>query len=77
MAIARSFGNKDRQTNACRRVHRNNRDTMIEDMSDRLNARPLLKAHGTSSAYLMVATEAVVIGNVYAHHAIENLPSKG
>ncbi|URE41025.1 Dihydrodipicolinate synthase [Musa troglodytarum] len=48
MAMATSLGNKDRQTNAWRRVEESNRNTMVEDMTERLTARPLVKKHGTS-----------------------------
>ncbi|URD79137.1 TVP38 TMEM64 family membrane protein [Musa troglodytarum] len=69
-------GNKEPQTNAWRSVDTNSRDTMAEDMSERLRARPLLTKQGAASAYLMVASEAVVIGNVYDHHATENLQNR-
>lgn len=51
----------------------NNTETIVEDMNDRLRARPLLKKQGTCSAYFIVATDAVVMGKVYDHHATENL----
>lgn len=64
MAMAKSFGNKERHTNALRRVHTSNKETIVEDMSESRRARPLLMPQGTSSAYLMVANDAVVIGKV-------------
>lgn len=64
IAIAKSFGNNVCQTKACRRVETNNTKTIADDMKERVIARPLLGIEGTSSAYLMVATEAVVIGKV-------------
>lgn len=45
-------------------MEKNNTKTIVEDMNDSAKARPLLITEGTSSAYLMVAIEAVVIGNV-------------
>jgi hypothetical protein len=42
-------------------------------MRERLSARALLAKHGSASAYLTVASDAVVMGNVYDHHARENL----
>lgn len=47
--------------------------TIVDDTKERESARPLLIIVGTCSAYLMVATEAVVMGKVYDHHATENL----
>lgn len=47
--------------------------TIVDDTKERVSARPLLIIVGTCSAYLMVATEAVVMGKVYDHHATENL----
>lgn len=64
MAMARSFGNKDCHTNACRRVETKSTVTMVEDTTERLRAKPLLKKHGTSSAYLIEAKDAVVMGKV-------------
>lgn len=73
MAMARSLGNSDLQTNACRSVDTSSSDTIVVDMRERLSASALLVKHGSASAYLTVASDAVVIGNVYDHHAIENL----
>jgi hypothetical protein len=73
MAMARSLGKSDRQTSACRSVDTSSIDTMVDDMRERLSARALLAKHGTASAYLTVASDAVVMGNVYDHHARENL----
>lgn len=73
MAMARSFGNSVRQTKAWRRVEMNKMATIVDDTKERESARPLLIIVGTCSAYLMVATEAVVMGKVYDHHATENL----
>lgn len=64
MAIAKSLGNKVRQTKAWRRVETNNMETIVDDIKERLNARPLLMKQGTSSAYLIVAIDTVVIGKV-------------
>lgn len=64
MAMARSLGNKDRHTKACRRVETKSTATMVEDMRERPRAKPLLKKQGTSSAYLIVAIDAVVMGKV-------------
>lgn len=73
MAMARSLGNKVHQTKACRKVETNNTETIVDDMNERETARPLLRTEGTCSAYFMVATDTVVMGNVYDHHATENL----
>lgn len=64
MAMARSFGNKEHHTKACRRVEMSNKETMVEDMRERTRASALLMTLGTCSAYLMVANDAVVIGKV-------------
>lgn len=47
--------------------------TIVVDMNERAKANALVMKEGTSSAYFMVAIETVVIGNVYDHHATENL----
>lgn len=73
MAMARSLGNKVRHTKPWRSVETKSTQTIVEDMNDSAKARPLVMGEATSSAYLMVAIEAVVIGNVYDHHATENL----
>jgi hypothetical protein len=73
MAMARSLGKSDRQTIAWRSVDTSSSDTIVVDMRERLSARALLVKHGTDSAYLTVASDAVVMGNVYDHHARENL----
>lgn len=49
-------------------------ETMVEDKKESVRTSPLLMKHGTFSAYLIVAREAVVMGKVYDHHATENLP---
>lgn len=46
---------------------------MAEEKKERVSARARLGTQGTASAYFIVATEAVVIGKVYDHHATENL----
>lgn len=38
--------------------------TIVVDMKERVSTKPLLKTVGTCSAYLMVATEKVVMGKV-------------
>lgn len=73
MAIARSLGKRVRQTKAWRRVEMNRMKTIVDDMKERVTARPLLMTEGACSAYFIVAIDAVVIGNVYDHHATENL----
>jgi hypothetical protein len=73
IAMARSLGKSDRQMNACRSVDTSSSDTIVVDMRERLSARALLAKHGSASAYLTVASDAVVMGNVYDHHARENL----
>lgn len=73
MAMARSLGNRVFQTKACRRVETNKMQTIVVDMNERAKASALVMKEGTSSAYLMVAIETVVIGKVYDHHATENL----
>ena len=64
MAMARSLGNNVCHTKAWRRVETNRTDTIVEDMSERVRARTLVSTVGTCSAYLMVASEAVVMGKV-------------
>lgn len=51
--------------------------TIVVDMNESDNARPLLTSEGASSAYLIVAIDTVVIGKVYDHHDSENLFNKG
>lgn len=64
MAIARSLGNRVRHTKAWRSVETSNMETIVDDMNESVKARPLLITVGTCSAYLIVAIEAVVMGNV-------------
>lgn len=73
IAIARSFGNKLCQTKPWRSVETNKTQTIAEEMKESVSARARLVKQGTASAYFIVATEAVVIGKVYDHHATENL----
>jgi hypothetical protein len=73
MAMAKSLGKSDRQTIAWRIVDTSSSDTIAVDMRERLSAMALLMKHGTASAYFTVASDAVVMGNVYDHHARENL----
>ena len=73
MAIAMSLGNKLRNTKACRRVDTSKAVTIRVDIVARVNAKLFVTQFVTSFEYLMVAMAAAVIGNVYAHHAIENL----
>lgn len=70
MAMAGSFGNK---TKPWMRVEKIRTQTMVVDIAERMTMSPLLRTFGTASPYLMVATAAVVMGKVYAHHATENL----
>lgn len=51
----------------------NKTQTMAEEKKERVSARARVGTQGTASAYFIVATEAVVIGKVYDHHATENL----
>ena len=47
--------------------------TVKVDMPGSARESDRAKIFSTSAEYLMVAIEALVIGNVYAHHASENL----
>ena len=63
-ATATSLGNNVCQTKACRRVNTSNTTTIVDDMKESASARPLLRTPGTFSAYLIVVTDAVVMGKV-------------
>lgn len=71
--MARSLGNNVCHKNACRRVEKNKTHTIVVDMKESDSASPFVITDGTSSAYLIVANDAVVMGKVYDHHATENL----
>lgn len=47
--------------------------TMAEDINESTNAKMRVIHEGATCAYWIEAMAAAVIGNVYAHHAIENL----
>lgn len=48
-------------------------NTVIVDMTERPRAKILVNHEDATLAYWMAAIAAAVIGNVYAHHEIENL----
>lgn len=74
--MAMSLGNKSRSTNAWMIVVTSTAVTVSVATTHRMRAKLLVAMVGTAFEYLIVATAAAVIGNVYAHHASENLQGK-
>lgn len=73
MAIAMSLGNRFLNTKAWRRVVTSKEVTTSVEIAVKIKAKVLVTQFVTSFEYLRVAIAAPVIGNVYAHHANENV----
>jgi hypothetical protein len=54
-------------------VEQKRANTVIVEMTERPKAKILVNHDDSTFAYWMAAIAAAVIGNVYAHHEIENL----
>ncbi len=73
MAMATSFGKRSVHTKACRIVKIKRANTVAEDMTESTIARPSVIQESATVVYWIEAMAAAVMGNVYAHHAIEKL----
>jgi len=73
MAMATSFGKRSVHTKACRIVKIQRVSTVAEDMTESTIARPSVIQESATVVYWIEAMAADVMGNVYAHHAIEKL----
>ncbi len=58
---------------AWRIVEQKRMNTVIEAVAERMIARPCVIQEFSAVVYCTEAMAAAVIGNVYAHHDIENL----
>jgi hypothetical protein len=54
-------------------VEQKRMNTVIEAVTERMIARPFVIQEFAAVVYCTEAMAAAVIGNVYAHHDIENL----